>query len=183
MRCQNAEQQLIFIMFRSNWIHKIAIDPATFQEKCLVAVNCLSQRSRRITRGAVANQRMLHPALLTFMWEVVKGKRGRKKKRGRHGRRGTNRREGSGGKIRVRMKAKLGHPQLQKNNFRLIKCGLIKDRAATQCGHGTKHLALKLRSPSLRLAETDLSPVCSWGTEGSAAVCLQSGAESEGPAL
>lgn len=93
MRCQNAEQQLIFIMFRSNWIHKIAIDPATFQEKCLVAVNCLSQRSRRITRGAVANQRMLHPALLTFMWEVVKGKRGRKKKK-REARKTGNKQEG-----------------------------------------------------------------------------------------
>ena len=79
------------------------------------------------------------------MWEAVKGKRGKKKKkkRGRHGRRGTNRREGSGGKIRVRMKAKLGHPQLQKNNFRLIECSLIKDRATTQCEAGTKHLALK----------------------------------------
>lgn len=35
MICQNAKQKLIFIMFCSNWILKIAIDPAKFREKCL----------------------------------------------------------------------------------------------------------------------------------------------------
>ena len=87
----------------------------------------------------MANQRMLHPALLTFMWEAVKGKRGKKKKK-KEG--GTEDGEQTGGKALV-MKAKLGHPQLQKNNFRLSECSLIKDRATTQCEAGTKHLALK----------------------------------------
>lgn len=46
----------------------------------------------------MANQWMLHPALLTFMWEAVKGKKGKKL---RYGRRGTNKRNGSSEKIAV----------------------------------------------------------------------------------
>lgn len=75
----------------------MAIDPATFQEKCLLPVNCLSRRSRRITGEAVANQRMLHPGLLTFMWEVVKGKEREK------GGMGANNRDGSSGEMQLRM--------------------------------------------------------------------------------
>ena len=46
----------------------------------------------------MANQRMLHPALLTFMWEAVKGKRGKKKKK-KEG--GTEDGEQTGGKALV----------------------------------------------------------------------------------
>lgn len=98
MRRGNAKQELI-IMFSSNWIHKITIDRATFQEKKPLPVNCLSQLSRHITWGAVANEWMLHPALLTFMWEAAKGKRGKKK--------GTRERENTRENVLV------GHLQLK----------------------------------------------------------------------
>ena len=126
-------------------------------------VNCLSQRLRCIILQAVANQRMLHPALLTFMWGVVKGKKGEKGGMGEREQTRNRREKVLVGKIILRLTEIRNINELQQR----------KGIATTFKVHDSQNSDM----------EVDLSPVYFWVAAGSGAVCLQSCAENGGPAL
>lgn len=91
---------------------------------------------------------------------------GEKEEKGRYGRKGSNKkekREGSSGKILLKLTEIVNINELQQR----------KSIATTVAVHDSQNSDV----------EVDLSPVYFWGAVGSGAVCLQSCAESGGPAL